>query len=370
MSSRTVRARAARSIAVLAACIAAALAAGCGKPVAARDYILTGAKPDKLYVIDAAARQVKSEFRIPDANGIVATIVPSPDGRIAYVLTNRMESIVGISLADGKVVFRADLSSPAEQVKDFFAMDVTPDGRELIAYEMPTRLEPSQYVVQQPRFAVFETNAGLNARPARVFEAPRRVHMILMKKDGKSFYALGYELFEYDVATGKLMSQRGIRSWNVPNHGQPDVLAFWPATEPTGVFTTPVYADEKTATGTVPKTALMSLDLKTGDLAYDDFEQTSALIFSSTMGADRRHAFGVYTQLTQIDNQTHTVSKRVNLDHTFYAVNVASDGSEVYLGGTMCDVAFYDPATLAKRASLALPGCPDQSLASLRVIRQ
>jgi hypothetical protein len=114
----------------------------------------------------------------------------------------------------------------------------------------------------------------------------------------------------------------------------------------------------------------MSLDTKTGALNYDDFEQTSALIFSSIMDPSRKLAYGVYTQLTQIDTQAHTVKKRVNLDHTYYAVTVATDGSEIYLGGTMCDIAFYDPATLTKRADLPLPGCPDQSLASMRVIRR
>jgi len=33
-------------------------------------------------------------------------------------------------------------------------------------------------------------------------------------------------------------------------------------------------------------------------------------------------------------------------------------------------VAFYDPATLAKRTVLKLPGCADQALASLRVVHE
>jgi hypothetical protein len=49
---------------------------------------------------------------------------------------------------------------------------------------------------------------------------------------------------------------------------------------------------------------------------------------------------------------------------------MASDGHKLYLGGGMCDVAFYDPVTLVKRANRRLPGCADQSLASLRVIRR
>ncbi len=35
----------------------------------------------------------------------------------------------------------------------------------------------------------------------------------------------------------------------------------------------------------------------------------------------------------------------------------------------MCDVGFYDTATLERKANLKLPDCTDQSLASLRVIQ-
>ena len=97
-----------------------------------RDYIVTAAKPDRLFVIDAAARSIRSEFRVPAADGFMGTIVPSPDGRIAYVLVNKMESISGIDLDSGREVFRANLSSPGERVKCLFAFDVTPDGKELI----------------------------------------------------------------------------------------------------------------------------------------------------------------------------------------------------------------------------------------------
>ena len=333
-----------------------------------RDLLITGAKPDRLYVIDPATHRIESEFRIPGANGLVGSIVPSPDGRIAYVLINRMESIVGVDLKSGKIVFRADLSRPGERVKDFFAFAVTPDGKELIAYELPTLLKPNEYQVEEPRFAVFRTSAGLKAGPVRRFAAPRRIHMLLMRPDGRSFYALGFDLYEYDVKTGKLLGTRGIQKWELPGHTQPDLLAFWPVTEPTGVFTSPLYSDERVGGNTVPKTALMSLDLASGTLDYHDFEPLAALIFSTVLSPDRKTAYGVYTTLTRIDVQAHTLAGRVPLDHTFYAVNMASDGHELYLGGAMCDVGFYDAASLRKNAVLKLPGCADQSLASLRVI--
>jgi quinohemoprotein amine dehydrogenase beta subunit len=358
----------ARICALWAAGAALAVSFGAGTPAAAGDLILTGAKPDRLFVVDAASRTVRAEHRIPGANGLVAVILPSPDQKLAYVLVDRMERVVGIDLSTGREVFRADLSTPDERIKSFFSLALTPDGKELVVYELPTKLLSSEYVVEEPRFAVFRTDAGLLAKPVRSFPAPRRVHMLLMRPSGKSFYAVGFDLYEYDVKTGKLLGTRGIQKWALPDHSQPDLLAFWPVTEPTGVWTSPVYSEIKKGGESAPTTALMSLDVKSGDLAYADFEPLSALIFSTVLSPDKMHAYGVYTTLSSIDVPGHRLEKRVPLDHTFYAINLSSDGREIYVGGTECDVGFYDAQSLDKKAILKLPGCADQSVATLRVI--
>jgi quinohemoprotein amine dehydrogenase beta subunit len=338
-----------------------------------RDYIVTASKPDRLFVIDPAARAIKSQFRIPGANDFLGAIVPSPDGRIAYVLVNKMESISGIDLDSGKEVFRANLSSPGERVKCLFAFDVTPDGKELIVYELPVKLGLSEYEVQDTRFAVFSTRAGIDAKPIRQFPAPRRVHTLLSRKNGKSFFAIGFDLYEFDRATGKQLNQRGIRNWDYANHSTPDLLAFWPVSEPTGVFATPIYSSVPPASGSgdpVPKTALMTLDLTSGDLQYHDFENTSALIFSAVLSPSKTEAFGVYSQLSRIDTRTNTLAQRIDLDHTYYAVLVSSDGKEVYVAGAMCDVTIFDSATLEKKGNVKLTGCTDQAITSPRVIRR
>jgi quinohemoprotein amine dehydrogenase beta subunit len=338
-----------------------------------RDFIITAAKPDRLFVIDAAAHAIQSEFRIPEANDFLGAIVPSPDGRVAYILVNKMESISGIDLDTGKQVFRANLSSPGERVKCLFAFDVTPDGKELIVYEVPVRLGLSEYEVEDTRFAVFSTRAGVDAKPVRQFAAPRRVHTLLSRKDGKSFFAIGFDLYEFDRATGKQLSQKGIRNWDYGNHSTPDLLAFWPVSEPTGVFATPLYSSVPAPSGSgdpVPKTALMTLDLTSGELQYHDFEDTSALIFSAVLSPAKTEAFGVYSQLSKIDTRTNTLAKRIDLDHTYYAVLVSSDGKEVYTAGAMCDVSFFDSTTLEKKGNVKLTGCTDQSITSPRVIRR
>ena len=340
---------------------------------AKKDYILTATKPDRLFVIDAAARAVVSDYGIPGANDFVGTIVPSPDGRVAYVLVNKMQSIAGIDLATGKQVFRADLSGPGERVTCIFAFDVTPDGKQLIVYELPVKLGIDEYQVEPTRFAIFDTNAGLHARPVREFPAPRRVHTVLARKNGRSFFALGFDLYEFDLATGRQIEERGIRHWNYPGHSIPDLLAFWPVSEPTGIFVAPIYSTVEPPGGhgaPVPKTALMTLDLKTGKLAYHDFENTSALIFSAVMSPTEPAAFGVYSQLSKIDTKTDTLAGRVDLAHTYYAVLVSTDGKEVYTAGAMCDVTVFDAATLARKANIRLPGCGDQAITSPRLIRR
>ncbi len=348
--------------------LAAAALLAC-EVVLAADLIVTGAKPDRLFVIDASTRTVRSEYRIPDARGAVYTVLVSPDQKVAYALVAGMERIVGIELATGKTVFRADLSSANERVKSFFALALTPDGRELVVHEVPTRLLPSEYVVEEPRFAVFRTDGGLDAKPVRTFAAPRRVHMLLMRPSGKSFYAIGFDLFEYETSGGKLLGTRGIQNWGLPDHTQPDLLAVWPVTEPTGIWTSPIYSEIKKTGGNQAVTGLMSLDLKSGDLAYADFEPLSALIFSTALAPGGEFAYGVYSTLSKIDVKAHRLAKRVPLDHTFYAVNITSDGREQKLGGTTCDVGFYDAVTLDKKAILKLPDCGDQSLSTLRVIQ-
>ena len=365
--------RIARLLPLLAGLLLAGLTCAEVPAAGKRDFIVTAAKPDRLFVIDPAARSIAAEFRIPGANDSLGAIVPSPDGRIAYVLVNKMESISGIDLGSGKEVFRANLSSPGERVKCLFAFDITPDGRELIVYELPVRLGLSEYQVEDTRFAIFNTGAGLDARPVRQFPAPRRVHTLLSRKDGRSFFAIGFDLYEFDRTSGKQLNEKGVRNWSYAGHSTPDLLAFWPVSEPTGVFATPIYSSMPPASGqgeAVAKTALMTLDLATGDLQYHDFEDTSALIFSAVLSPGRHAAYGVYSQLSKIDTQSNTLAKRVDLDHTYYAVLVSSDGKEVYAAGAMCDVTVFDATTLEKKGNVRLTGCGDQAITSPRIVRR
>ncbi|MEN8198110.1 MAG: hypothetical protein ABFS30_16635, partial [Pseudomonadota bacterium] len=81
--------------ALAAAIIAVPVWAGSAQ---AKEFILTAVKPDKLVMVDLAARKVAETYTVPNATPGVLTITPSPDGKIAYMLVNRFESISGIDL--------------------------------------------------------------------------------------------------------------------------------------------------------------------------------------------------------------------------------------------------------------------------------
>ena len=354
-----------------AAALAAALAAG---PAAAKDFLVAGAKPNKLVLIDLEARAVAKMLEIPGPGIAPGTIVPSPDGRVAYVVTNRLESVSGIELATGKEVFRADFSTADVRTKAMFAMDVSPDGKELFVFQSPVRLGLGEYTVQDTRIAVFDTAAGVGAKPVRVLKAPRRLVVFAFARDGKSLWALGWDLYRIDPATGAILETHKVLNWDRANHSPPDVLDVWPQFEQAGVFSTPYFTARTDLPPDAPgafRTGMLTLDLASGAMAMKDFEDTSVVIFSSVVNPQRRdEAYSVYTQLSKIDLAKGELVKRIELPHTYYAVNVSSDGRELYVGGTMCDIGVHATDSLDRLATITIPGCPDQGIASLRIVRQ
>lgn len=357
---------------LLLSCLSLA-AAGAG-PGLAKDYLLTGAKPDKLVIVDPAARKVEKSCEVPDAGTGVLTITPSPDASTAYVIVNHWESVAGIDLDSCEQVFRADLSSGDERVKAPFAMDVSPDGSELFVFQSPVRLLPGEYQVQPTRIAVYDTASGVGAEPIRTFEAPRRTIMLMLSNDGSKLYALSWDIYVLDPQTGEEIGRHPLRTWDRENYSEPDVLDAWPQWDATDIFSSPYFAvrtDLDPSDGAAYKTGLVTLDLETGEFEAKDFEDTAVIIFSTVVNPVRlNEAYGVYTTLSKIDREQGKLLDRIDLDHTYYTINVASDGTELYVGGTMNDIAVYDTESLEQLGRIEMPDGADQVLASLRLIQR
>ena len=342
-----------------------------------KDVLLTGVKPDKLVLVDAKARKVIKTHTIPNAAPGQTAIVPSPDGKVAYAIVNRWESVSGIDLDTGEQVFRADFSSNDTRVKAMFGMDISPDGKELFVFQSPVKLGLGEYEVQKTRVAVYNTADGLGAQPVRTFDAPRRTTILTMSKDGQKLYLVGWDVTAINPQTGEVIEVHKVRNWGRENFSEPDVLDVWSQWEVAGMFSTPYYAvrtDLPPDDGAAYKTGLLRLDLENGEFTMDTFEDTAVIIFSTVVNPQNKNeAFGVYTTLSKIDMSKpveERLVKRIDLDHTYYAANISSDGTEVYVGGTMDDIAVYSTKDLTRIGTIKMPSGGDQALASLRMIQR
>lgn len=352
----------------------AAFFAACLAGVAhASDFLLTVTRPNSLHMIDLSARKVVRSYALPSEGAPGAVAVPA-SGKVAYVLTNHNESIIGIDLDSGIQVFRADLSSGDERVKSMYGMTVSLDGTRLYVYEIPTRLSRNEYESLPTRIAVYDTAHGVGAQPLKTFPAPRRITVLAPGASTDRVVAMGADIYVFDARTGKVDKTFPLRNWKREGVGQPDVLAMWHQYEQARVLSSPYYVANTTADPNSPesfKVGILNFDLDAETLTYKEVANAETAIFSSVVNPmNRDEVFTVMNQVFRADMAQRKFTQRLDLDQTYYAINISSDGKELYLGGALDKIAVYDAATLSKQAEIKMPGGADQSIASIRVIRR
>ncbi|HYG90061.1 MAG TPA: quinohemoprotein amine dehydrogenase subunit beta [Azospirillum sp.] len=354
----------------LAATLFAGTAAG---DAAAKEFILTAVKPNSLVLVDPAARAVHRTYPIKGPGGVLG-MVPSPDGKIAYAVTNRWGSLVGIDLDTGEEVFHADFSDGDVRVRNTFGLEISPDGKELFVMQSPVRLGLGEYEVQDVRVAVYRTDAGLKAKPVRFLPVPRRTTNILLSPDGSRLYCVSWDIQAIDPRDGRVLETHKVLNWERKDYAAPDVFGVWNQYEQAQVYVNPYFVQRTDLPATDPaamKTGMLTLDLKTGAFKMEDFENTSVIIFSSVVNpAKRNETYSVYTTLSKTDLDTNTLVKRVPLPHTYYTINISSDGKEAYVAGTMDDIGVYSTETLERIGEIKMPGGADMGSSWIRMVQR
>lgn len=339
----------------------------------AKEYLLTSTRPNTLVMVDPAARKVVRTYDIAGP-GAVLGIVPSPDGRIAFAVTNHWGSLVGIDLDSGKEVFHADFSSGTLRVRNTFGLEVSRDGSELYVLLLPTEIGRGEYVVQEPHIAVYRTDAGLNAKPVRTLPVPRRTTTLMQSEDGKKLYCVSWDIHVIDPKDGRELEVKKVTHLKRPGFAEPDVFGVWNQFEQAKVFINPYTVASAGGDSAAPgpmKNGMVTLDLATGDLKMKEFEDTTKVLFSAVVNPKKREeAYTVYTTLAKVDLAGGALVKRVELPHTYYTINISGDGRELYVGGTMDDIGIYSSDTLEKLSEVKLPGGGDQSLSWVRIVNR
>jgi quinohemoprotein amine dehydrogenase beta subunit len=353
--------------AAMAACCAAASGAA-----GAKDYLVTALHSNKLVFIDVAARKVDRVYPLPNSRpgNTPGTVVVSPDGNTVYILHNHWETVSGIDVDSGREVFRADLSQPGIRGKSTFAFDLSPDGKEVAIYIDPVKMLAGEYQVQDTYIAIYDAASGIGAKPVRTFPAPRRTTLLAYSSDGSRLYAMSWDAVILDPKDGKVLGTHPIRNWKRKNLGEPDALVVWPQWDAAHILSFPYVVartDTKPDAPDALKSGIYTLDLKTDKIAWKEFENTSVVLFSSTVNPLRRNeVYTVYSTLSRVDAKKGKLLKRVDLEQTFYNINISRDGKELYVGGAGPLVAFYDAASLKHLQTIRMPDDADQATASMR----
>lgn len=363
---------------LLAGCLALA---GCGdKPddvpqavVESGDFMVIANRPNNVHLIDLAARKIVRTCEMPGKFS-PGTVAMSPDKRMAYVLTNRFENIYGVDLETCEIRFSAMQSQGHERVKSIGSIAVSPDGKELYTHQNPTLLLVDRYEVQDSRVAVYATDAGLDAKPARFLPAPRQVTIMATGADG-TLYMGGRDIYAMDVKSGESRIALPSQSRNDPMESPRDSLTVWPVggvnNEMVRMYSAAHYTDESRNLDTADWVwGYERIDLLTGEPETKIFGPLEVVLFSGmARPSDSNQFYGVLTQLKKFDVQQRKELMSVDLDHSYYCINFSTDGSEIYLAGTYNDIAIYDADTLEKKGNIQLPG-GDMAMANTRVFKR
>lgn len=353
-----------------AALIAMALAAA--TPAAAKDLLVTIAKPGNLYVFDAGARELIKDCPL-DVDMNPAVIQMSPDGTIAYALVNRWQDVIGIDIRTCERVFYASQSTEEISRRSIGALAISRDGSEIYTIRNPTRKLVDRYEVMEPEFAVFDASAGTMAAPIRTFPAPRRSTVMQTGADG-TVYIGGHDIYGFNPGTGELSVAIANANWARPTYSPPDVLAFWPVGTQNDEFllmyTAAVFTDESQQELADFKWGFSAVDLETGGTTIQDFASLEVLMFTGVRDPNNENLlYGVYTQLSKHDVAKQELIKRVDLPHTYYVINISSDGKELYVGGTNDDIGVYDAETLERIGEMIVPSGGDMGTSTLQIVQ-
>lgn len=324
-----------------------------------RDYLAIISRTQHLHVIDAKMRQIVKSCKLEGSYGPGGLVI-TEDGTKAFVLQDRWQAVYGYDLKTCKNFFKTSFTDGNKRGISTMSFAVSKDAKEVYAIYNPSIKHLDHYEVKSPVFAVYKTSDGLNAKAVKEFEAPRQTTLMAVGHD-KQVYVNGPDIYKINPESGEVKTYVKQRNWTRKNYSPPDLLAMWPIGNVSKEFllmnTSAKFNDEEQS---MEKAEFVwgytRIDLENGEIDQRDFAPIETIMFTGmTHPKDTNLLYGVLTDLTKFDIKNKKVIKRVLLDHTYYCINFATDGSELYVGGTLNDIAVYDPETLDKIGSIILP---------------
>ncbi|CAG0958673.1 hypothetical protein BURK1_00594 [Burkholderiales bacterium] len=281
-----------------------------------------------VQVIDGDTDTIVADIPV---KGAVRNVDLSADRRFLYVTTNR-HLVHKVDLAHNRVVSTADVKTDGWD-RVMFGFVLAPDGRTAYGAFMSRRADKGEVFIGKPVVAQFELDTG---RIVRSVEVPWGVAHLVSVRDGSSIYAFGQDLYTIDTTGPEL---RIAATQPILDKGM-NMLPFWDYTFDNGGIASMNYY-------TATSMGLMIVDQKTGVIDDLVLKGDPAMAYSVVLAPDRKRAWAVMDDLTEIDLASRSYLRSVPIaEGTCYGVNVSSDGRKVYVAGGGSTLTVYDAKTL------------------------
>jgi WD40 repeat protein len=216
-----------------------------------------------------------------------------------------------------------------------YGMTAAPDGKSIYAHLQGRRAENGEVIIADPMLVQIDLDSGEILRSINV---PRGIFTLLSVKGGQEIYAIGQDLYKFDVS-GKEMKMTEAHTHSMFDKGM-NIFPLWHYTfESDGYFIAPYY--------TMEGCGMLEINTHTGEISENMLNSEPPFVYSFMYSPDRSTIYGGMDELYKIDAKSRTI-----IDHTIinegtnFSLMVSSDGKKVYTGAGGSTVSVFDAETL------------------------
>jgi len=328
----------------------------------AHEYLIAPGVPNSLFIFDAHTFKYVKEIVLPsEPTPLTATL--SPDNKTLFVTTDRGQSVLGVDLPSGKIIFQANASTDDMRVAVFPGVAVSSDGQWVYIHQSSVRLLSSEYKMLPYRISAYRVSDGLNAKPVYSYDSPAKIFLLLSSQKKQRFFAIGEDIDEMDGVSGEILSHFPVMSRSAPGFGSLDYFPYWAqGSQRVGIFSVPYYINKISKSGEkIPAFGLLSVNVESGDVTLQEIlDGDPAITYAWRDPIKPEIAYTVGTKLTRLDMQTSRKTKQVDLDRSYKQAISTIDGKTIFIGGGFDNILVFDAESFEKIGTLKIPTGADQ----------
>ena len=309
------------------------------------NVFIAGIWPNQIIFFDQTTDAFTDGLRLRHG-AVTGSGSHTPDKRLFYVITDRMESIEVIDAVRQEVVDEIKLSTPEKRIR-FFSVFPNNDGSKVYLNVNVVQLQTDRFI-QELEVDIMVYDLGAR-EVVNSFKFPEEVvgarrPALHVSPDGSSLYVIGRDLYELDAATGEVKRKKVLSKPLLAGYGELRGLNLT-ETEP-GTF----YGIYRTVDPVLKKRIFGVAKLDLYDMNVSTFELGPQLkVGRFALSPDGKRGYAGLSDMVVIDMETQRVilkKEKFERGRTNNSMIVGHDGTKLYVSGVGDTVWVYDTATL------------------------